>query len=52
VTGQDKITDFDGDPLIVWLQTCLIGLVSDLVMINRKILEEMLYRVRELEIKD
>lgn len=33
--------------LIVGFQTLLIGLVADLIAFNRKILEEMLYRVRK-----
>ncbi|MBS1250302.1 MAG: Undecaprenyl-phosphate mannosyltransferase [Chloroflexi bacterium] len=33
--------------LIIGFQTLLIGLVADLVSSNRKILEEILYRVRE-----
>ncbi|MGC9396639.1 MAG: glycosyltransferase family 2 protein [Anaerolineae bacterium] len=35
--------------LIVGFQTCLIGLVADLIAFNRKILEETLYRVRKAE---
>ncbi len=37
--------------LIVGFQTCLIGLVADLIGFNRKILEELLYRVRKMELK-
>jgi len=36
---------------IVGFQVCLIGLMADLVGFNRKILEETLYRVRELELR-
>jgi glycosyltransferase involved in cell wall biosynthesis len=36
--------------LIVGFQTCLIGLVADLIGFNRKILEEVLYRVRRMEL--
>lgn len=36
--------------LIVGFQTMLIGLIADLIAFNRKILEEILYRVRVLEI--
>ena len=36
--------------LIVGFQTCLIGLVADLIGFNRKILEELLYRVRRIEL--
>jgi glycosyltransferase involved in cell wall biosynthesis len=35
---------------IVGFQVCLIGLMADLVGFNRKILEETLYRVRQLEL--
>jgi glycosyltransferase involved in cell wall biosynthesis len=35
--------------MIVGFQTILIGVVADLVGANRKILEELLYRVRRLE---
>jgi glycosyltransferase involved in cell wall biosynthesis len=37
--------------LIVGFITFLIGLIADLVSFNRKILEEVLYRLRRLEIK-
>ncbi len=36
--------------LIVGFQVLLIGLLADLVGLNRKILEELLYRVRRLEL--
>ncbi len=36
--------------LIVGFQTCLIGLIADLIGFNRKILEETLYRLRRLEL--
>jgi len=36
--------------LIVGFQVLLIGLVADLIGFNRKILEEVLYRVRRAEI--
>lgn len=36
--------------LIVGFQVLLIGLLADLVGFNRKILEELLYRVRKLEL--
>jgi glycosyltransferase involved in cell wall biosynthesis len=35
---------------IVGFQVCLIGLMADLVRLNRKMLEEALYRVRQMEI--
>ena len=34
---------------IVGFQVCLIGLIADLVRMNRKMLEEVLYRVRKAE---
>ncbi|HEC35775.1 MAG TPA: glycosyltransferase family 2 protein [Anaerolineae bacterium] len=34
---------------IVGFQVCLIGLIADLVRLNRKMLEEALYRVRRME---
>jgi len=36
--------------LIVGFQVLMIGLVADLIGFNRKILEELLYRVRFLEV--
>ena len=36
---------------IVGFQVCLIGLMADLVGFNRKMLEETLYRVRQLELE-
>jgi glycosyltransferase involved in cell wall biosynthesis len=38
--------------LIVGFQVLLIGLVADLIGFNRKILEEVLYRLRNQELKD
>jgi glycosyltransferase involved in cell wall biosynthesis len=38
--------------LIVGFQVCLIGLVADLIGFNRKILEEILYRLRCLELDE
>ncbi len=38
--------------LIVGFQVCLIGLVADLISVNRKILEEVLYRIRRQEFQD
>jgi len=38
--------------LIMGFQTCLIGLVADLIAFNRKILEETLYRVRRMELEN
>jgi hypothetical protein len=37
--------------LIVGFQTCLVGLVADLIGFNRRILEETLFRVRRIELK-
>ncbi len=36
--------------LIVGFQVALIGLIADLVAFNRKILEDILYRVKQLEV--
>jgi hypothetical protein len=36
--------------LIIGFQVLLIGLVADLISFNRKILEEVLYRLRRIEI--
>jgi glycosyltransferase involved in cell wall biosynthesis len=36
---------------IVGFQVCLIGLMADLVRLNRKMLEEALYRVRRMELE-
>jgi len=38
--------------LIVGFQVCLIGLMADLINFNRKILEEILYRVRRMELEE
>ena len=35
--------------IIVGFQVLLIGIVADLLSFNRKLLEEVVYRVRELE---
>lgn len=37
---------------IVGFQVCLIGLMADLVRMNRKMLEEALYRVRHMELNE
>jgi hypothetical protein len=34
---------------IVGFQTLLIGLLADLIAFNRKILEEMIFRIRKLD---
>lgn len=36
---------------IVGFQVCLIGLIADLVRLNRRMLEDTLYRVRRMEIE-
>jgi len=38
--------------LIVGFQVILIGLVADLIGFNRKILEELLYRIKHLDLID
>jgi hypothetical protein len=35
---------------IVGFQVCLIGLMADLVRLNRKMMEEAVYRVRRMEL--
>jgi len=37
--------------IIVGFQVCLIGLIADLVRLNRKMMEETLYRVRRMELE-
>lgn len=36
--------------IIVGFQTCLIGLLADLIAVNRKMLEDALFRVQRLEV--
>ena len=38
--------------LIVGFQVLLIGLLADLIGFNRQIMEELLYRVRRMEIEE
>jgi hypothetical protein len=38
--------------LIVGFQVFLIGLVADLIGFNRKIMEEVLYHVRKMEMNE
>jgi len=38
--------------LLGGFQSCLIGLVADLIGFNRKMLEEILYRVRRVELHE
>jgi hypothetical protein len=37
--------------LIVGFQVCLIGLIADLIGFNRKIMEEVLYRMRRMDLE-
>ncbi|MEJ2210412.1 MAG: glycosyltransferase family 2 protein [Anaerolineae bacterium] len=37
--------------LIVGFQTCIVGLIADLIGFNRRILEETLFRIRRIELK-
>jgi glycosyltransferase involved in cell wall biosynthesis len=37
--------------LIVGFQTCLVGLMADLIGFNRRIMEETLFRIRRIELK-
>jgi hypothetical protein len=39
-------------PIIVSLSVCLIGLIAEMVRLNRKMLEEALYRVRQMELEN
>jgi hypothetical protein len=38
--------------MIVGFQVVLIGLLADVISANRKLLEDLLYRVRRIELKD
>lgn len=38
--------------LIVGFQTCLVGLVADLIGFNRRIMEEALFRIRRIELEN
>jgi glycosyltransferase involved in cell wall biosynthesis len=38
--------------LIVGFQTCLVGLMADLIGFNRRIMEETLFRLRRIELKE
>ena len=35
---------------IIGFQTCLVGLIAELVRLNRKMIEETLYRTRQTEL--
>jgi glycosyltransferase involved in cell wall biosynthesis len=37
---------------IVGFQVCLVGLIAEMVRLNRKMLEEALYRVRQMELEN
>ncbi len=51
VTGNVQSLILAAVLLIVGFQVCLIGLIADLIGFNRKILEELLYRVRRAELE-
>lgn len=51
-TGHIQSLIFAAVFLIVGFQVLLIGLLADLIGLNRKILEDLLYRVRKLELSD
>jgi glycosyltransferase involved in cell wall biosynthesis len=51
VTGNVQSLILAAVLLIVGFQVCLIGLMADLIGFNRKILEEILYRMRRLELE-
>jgi glycosyltransferase involved in cell wall biosynthesis len=38
--------------LIVGFQTCLVGLMADLIGFNRRIMEETLFRIRRIELEE
>ena len=38
--------------MIVGFQVVLIGLLADVISANRKLLEDLLYRVRSMELND
>ncbi len=50
-TGHIQSLIFSAVLLIVGFQVLLIGLLADLVGFNRKMLEEVLYRLRKLEVE-
>ena len=52
VTGNIQSLILAAVLLIVGFQVCLIGLIADLIGFNRKILEEILYRLRRAELED
>jgi hypothetical protein len=42
---------FAGVVVIIGVQVLLIGLLADVISANRKLLEDLLYRVRSLELR-
>ena len=42
---------FAGVVVIVGVQVLLIGLLADVISANRKLLEDLLYRIRSLELR-
>ncbi len=51
-TGNIQSVILSAALLIVGFQVLLIGLVADLIAFNRKILEEVLYRMRSIELSE
>jgi len=50
--GHVQILIFAAVLIIIGFQTILIGLLADLISGNRKLLEELIYRMRKLDHKD
>lgn len=51
-TGHIQSLVISGALLAVGFQVVLIGLVADLISINRKLIEDALYRIKKIELKD
>lgn len=51
-TGHIQSLVISGALLVVGFQVMLIGLVADLVSINRKLIEDALYRIKKIQLKD
>ena len=51
VTGNVQSLILAAILIIVGFQVCLIGLMADLVRLNRKMVEEALYRMRRMELE-
>lgn len=49
-TGHTQSLVISGALLVVGFQIVLIGLLADLVAINRKLMEDALYRIRKMEL--